>query len=253
MEALVIDPRDRSCHRKIDTGLWTTLTLLCKISRYSDALDHRLDPKFVFMFKQHFFLGIFMMLVLMAGSSKAIQYPVDGIYFTFQSFRLGSPDLKMDNLFKDPKGVLPVSNYRLWFNAEKRYVKTDTSGVVDFGETPVWGYVENGTVHVLLNGKFHKILLFGTISYLLESYPKAKGQMSPVVTDGKTVSNYRLLDMNTGRFSTYEPGRLETLMKDDEELLTEFRSITSAKNKEKRMYSFIERYNQKHPLLPLAQ
>lgn len=196
---------------------------------------------------------LFTSILLFPLVINATTFPTDGIYLDFHSFRRGMPNLTLSNLFKDAQGTQSVSSYRMWFKSERRYFKNDSAKVIEFGETPVWGYVENGTVHVLINGKFHKILLFGQISYLLESYPKEKGQMSPVVTDGKTISNYRLLDMQTGRLSTYEPGRLETLMKDDEELLAEFRSITSAKTKEKRMYSFIERFNQKHPLLPVSE
>lgn len=118
------------------------------------------------------------------------------------------------------------------------------------GESPVWGYVENGTVYILLNGKFHKILLFGQISYFLESYPVVRDQMSPVVTEARTTSTYRLLDMTNGRIGTFEPGRLETLMREDEELLNEFRMLGSPKIKERKMYSFIERFNKAHPLIP---
>ena len=198
-------------------------------------------------------ISALLLLVINGGDCSSIKYPSDGIYLTFTSFRKGEPDIQRDQLFKDLKSTQPAVSFRQWFNSTEKYLQTDTAGMVSFGETPVWGYVENGTLYILLNGKFHKVLVLGTISYFLESYPVVRGQMSPVVTDARTVSSYKLLDMKTGRIGTYETGRLETLMKDDQELYDEFRSIVSAKAKEKKMYSFMERFNQRHPLSPLTE
>ena len=198
-------------------------------------------------------ISALLLLVINGGYCSSIKYPSDGIYLTFTSFRKGEPDIQRDQLFKDLKSNQPAVSFRQWFNSPEKYLQTDTAGMVSFGETPVWGYVENGTLYILLNGKFHKVLVLGTISYFLESYPVVRGQMSPVVTDARTVSSYKLLDMKTGRIGTYETGRLETLMKDDQELYDEFRSIVSAKAKEKKMYSFMERFNQRHPLSPLTE
>ncbi|MFM7079978.1 MAG: hypothetical protein ACKOYC_09345 [Bacteroidota bacterium] len=175
-------------------------------------------------------------------------YPADGVYFTFESFRAGKSELVKGDLFRDSKGVQPVASMKQWFTTSDLYYAKDSAGIASMIDIPVWGYVENGTVHVFLNGRFHKILLFGTISYFKESYPIVKGQMTPVVTDARTTSTYRLLDMHTGRIGTYEPGRLETLMRNDEELLNAFRALGSAKTKQRQMYSFIERYNKKHPI-----
>ncbi|MFM7176564.1 MAG: hypothetical protein ACKO0X_03975 [Bacteroidota bacterium] len=194
-----------------------------------------------------------LLLAMNGGHCSSNKYPSDGIYLTFSTFRSGEPDIRREQLFKDLKANQPAVSFRQWFNSPEKYLQTDTAGVVPFGETPVWGYVENGTLYILLNGKFHKMLLLGTISYFLESYPVVRGQMSPVVTDARTVSSYKLLDMKTGRVGTYEAGRLETLMKDDQELFDEFRSIVSAKTKEKKMYSFMERYNQRHQLTAIIE
>lgn len=198
-------------------------------------------------------ISALLLLAINGGDCSSTKYPSDGIYLTFSTFRKGEPDIRRDQLFKDLKSNQPAVSFRQWFNSPEKYLQTDTAGMVSFGETPVWGYVENGTLYILLNGKFHKVLVLGTISYFLESYPVVRGQMSPVVTDARTVSSYKLLDMKTGRIGTYETGRLETLMKDDQELYDEFRSIVSAKAKEKKMYSFMERFNQRHPLSPFTE
>jgi hypothetical protein len=198
-------------------------------------------------------IPVLVLLTMIPGDCSSPNYPLDGIYLSFSTFRKGVPDIRKEQLFKDSKANQPAVSYRQWFNSPEKYLQSDSAGMVTFGETPVWGYVENGTLYILLNGKFHKMLMLGTISYFLESYPVVRGQMSPVVTDARTVSSYKLMDMNTGRIGTYETGRLETLMKDDPELYDEFRTIVSAKTKEKRMYSFMERYNQRHPLTPIVE
>ncbi len=196
-------------------------------------------------------LILFLLSVALNTSSVCgSEYPQDGIYYSFSSFRKGMPELTKNQLFKDSKGEQQATSVRQWFNMAEKYFHTDTAGIRNMGESPVWGYVENGTVYILLNGKFHKILLFGQISYFLEPYPVVRDQISPVVTEARTTSTYRLLDMTNGRIGTFEPGRLETLMREDEELLNEFRMLGSPKIKERKMYSFIERFNKAHPLIP---
>jgi hypothetical protein len=196
------------------------------------------------------FVWIVLFLFICAKSRAQGVYPTDGVYFSFESFRAGTPELVKDKLFRDSKGAQPVASIKQWFTTQDLYYTSGPDGMSSMIDKPVWGYVENSVIHVFLNGRFHKILLFGTISYFKESYPIVKGQMTPVVTDARTTSTYRLMDMHTGRIGTYEPGRLETLMRDDEELLTAFRALGSAKTKQRQMYSFIERYNKKHPILP---
>ena len=141
------------------------------------------------------------LLLLTAGFSAMGQstYPANGIYLTFESFRKGVPDLKAEMLYKDNKKETAASGIRLWFNQEKKWYQTVADSVVDLGEMPVWGFFENGTAYILINGKFHKVILLGQISYLLESYPIIRDHMSPVVTESKSESVYRLLDMKTGK------------------------------------------------------
>lgn len=195
---------------------------------------------------------LIVLLVVITGASAKSQdrYPVDGIYLSFESFRSGQPELVKGQLFRDSKGAQPVTSLKQWFTTPDLYYRSDSAGIVSMIDRPVWGYVESETVYLYLNGKFHKILLFGQISYFKESYPIVKDQMSPVVTEARTTSAYRLMDMNTGRIGTYEPGRLETLMRNDEELLNAFRALGSQKVKERQMYSYIERYNKKYPIQP---
>lgn len=242
-----------SCHHTKGTVLWTTFALLCKIRSICDALDKFARSNFDNMKKLLLLIPVLLSLGLGRGDCSNPKYPADGIYLTFSAFRKSEPDIRKDQLFKDENAKQPAVTYRQWFSSPDKYLQSDTAGMISFGDKPVWGYVENGTLYILLNGKFHKMLLLGTISYFLESYPVVRGQMSPVVTEARTVSSYKLLDMKTGKIGTYEAGRLETLMKDDQELYDEFRSIISAKVKEKRMYSFMERYNQRHPFNPLTE
>jgi len=179
-------------------------------------------------------------------TTKTFKYPPDGVYYTFSAFRNGKPDLLKEQVAKstyDPEYTL-----KKWSNTEFLNY-TDASGARrSLNRDSVWGFAENGVVHVCLGNKFHRISLLGQLSYFLESYPVIKGNMAPVVTDTRATSYYRLLDMETGDFYDYSIDNLQTLLERDEVLYNEFVALETPKLKRKKMYSFVERYNNLYPL-----
>lgn len=174
------------------------------------------------------------------------KYPPDGVYFTFSSFRNGKPDLLKDQVAKSAYD--PEYTMKKWSNSEFLNY-TDTTGERhSLSRDSVWGFAESGVVHVCLGNKFHRISVLGQLSYFLESYPMIKGNMAPVVTDTRATSSYRLLDMETGDFYDYTIDNMQTLLERDEVLYNEFVALETPKLKKKKMYSFMERYNNLYPL-----
>jgi hypothetical protein len=176
----------------------------------------------------------------------AAVFPADGVYFSFEAFRAAIPGLEKKDLHRE----LDKDNFtiRQWIAAEKRYYTSETGRVLEVGNDSIWGYAENGIVFVQLGKRFHKITTLGSISYFLESYPVIGVNPSPVITETRGSSAYRLIDMDTGEFYYYTPEDLGTLLEKDEDLFREYEAIESLKVKKKKMFLFLERFNKAHPL-----
>jgi len=185
--------------------------------------------------------------LLLTAQTAASVYPADGVYTSFSSFRTGTPALSKKDMIRSVTSDAHFT-IRQWINTENLLFVDKDSTRKNFNRNDFWGYVENGTLYIFLGLKFHKVTLLGQISYFLESYPVIKGNMAPVVTDTRSSSTYRLLDMETGDISDYTVPNLEELLSRDEVIYEKFRVITSAKTKKKKMYSFMEQFNAAHPL-----
>lgn len=173
-------------------------------------------------------------------------FPSDGVYFSFESFKLAQPGLVKNELHRElDKDDFSI---RQWISAEQLYSISGTGKKVEIGRDSVWGYVENGVPYIYLGKRFHKITTLGSISYFLESYPVISGNPAPVITETKGFSAYRLLDMETGDLLYYTPEDLGQLLERDETLFKEFNAITNPKEKKRKLYIFLEKYNKLHPL-----
>ena len=173
-------------------------------------------------------------------------YPAEGVYGSFSAFRNGIPDVVKSSFVKPETAV--DYTIRQWVNSENMYYRDANDVKQSYDPKSFWGFVEKGTLYVFLGNKFHKINTLGQISYFLESYPVIKGNMAPVVTEARATSAYRLLDMETGDILDYTAENLLDLLERDEILYLEFKSIVSMKEKKKKMFIYLERYNTKYPL-----
>jgi len=180
------------------------------------------------------------------AQSPVVIYPVDGVYATFSAFRNGNPDVSKSQFVKPE--TAEEYTIRQWVNSENLYYIDAANVKQSFDPKTFWGFVEKGTLYLFLGNKFHKVNTLGQISYFLESYPVIKGGMAPVVTEARSTSTYRFLDMETGDILDYTVENLLDLMEDDEPLYLEFKSIVSMKEKKKKMFIYLERYNTNHPL-----
>jgi hypothetical protein len=173
-------------------------------------------------------------------------YPPDGIYATFSSFRNGKPDLVKSQLVKS----VSEDEYTLrqWVNSEKLLYLDQNQQKQPYDPANFWGFFEKGVLYIYLGNKFHKVHTLGQISYFLESYPVIKGNMAPVVTEARSTSAYRFLDMETGDILDYTAENLLDLLEPDELLYLEYKSIISQKERKKKMFIYMEKYNSSHPL-----
>ena len=197
------------------------------------------------------FLSAFILLLSLSVTRSAAQtneneYPPEGVYASFSAFRNGLPVVSKSQFVK-PESAEDYT-IRQWVNSEHMYYIDANKVKQSYDPKAFWGFVEKGTLYLFLGNKFHKVNTLGQISYFLESYPVIKGSMAPVVTEARTTSAYRLLDMETGDVLDYTVENLLDLIEPDEALHLEYKSIVSMKEKKKKMFIYLERYNTKYPL-----
>ena len=170
----------------------------------------------------------------------------DGIYFSFEHLKKNEPDLLQENLFKS----LYDSTFSLWqwSNTTNLYFIDKDGSRKSLNRDSIWGFSENGTPYICLKQRFHKMNTVGAISLFIEFYPVIRDPLSLVVTDSKGTSTERIFDFQNGSVTDYSLQNLNTIFSRDEELSKEFNSIKKEKTKKKKAYSFLEKYNNRHPL-----
>jgi len=194
---------------------------------------------------------LFILVLLLSGFSLIAQspqsvYPAEGVYATFSAFRNGNPDIIKSQIVKSA-GVEEYT-FRQWVNSEKLYFLDEKQVKQSYNPDNFWGFVEKGILYLYLGNKFHKVNTLGQISYFLESYPVIKGNMAPVVTEARATSAYRFLDIETGEIFDYTVDNLIDLLAKDEVMQLEYKSIVSQKEKKKKMFIYMEKFNSKYPL-----
>jgi hypothetical protein len=183
-----------------------------------------------------------------AGEQISAKPPLkDGVYFTLLALQHNKPSITKEQLIKSyyDKSEFTLSQ---WVNTQSLFYINEDSSKQRVNRDSLWGYVESGTPFIFLNGRFHKFSTVGSISIFTESYPKIRGSMAPVVTDQKTGTFIRILDFATGHIGDYNIENISAILEKDEELFKEFKSLKTVKERRKKMYRFVERYNDRHVL-----
>ncbi len=171
----------------------------------------------------------------------------DGVYLSHAEARLNTPSLFLNDLFKSYYDS--VFTIYQWARTKKLYYHDTNGRRTSLGRDSIWGFSEDGQVYLCFNGYFHKVTLFGAFCLFREYYPTQRDPLSIVVTDKRGEIRDRIYDFENGRVGDYDMDNVATLLMRDEALFTEFNEITNLKVKRRKMFSFIERYNERHPVL----
>ena len=179
--------------------------------------------------------------------SAAFSEIQDGVYFSFAEVKQNKPSISKEQLIKSyyDKTDFTLSQ---WANTENLFY-LDNNGVKrKVNRDSLWGYVEEGTPFILLNGRFYKFYTIGTISVFVESYPTIQQTVAPVLTDVHSGTYNRLFDFSNGQIGDYDVTNLTMVLAKDTALYNDFQELKNMKAKRKKMYKYIERYNDKHTL-----
>jgi hypothetical protein len=192
----------------------------------------------------------------------------DGIY-------LGIDDVKANDPVPLARIVSDRINYdREFFNElilKGHITLYDDAGVRAVVNTPdIWGYALHGRLHIMVGGRFQRIILQGSISQFMASettYEKAYyGEEDSTDQYHTTQDLYRgfyrdkyyyrnltaegrlcLYDFESNTLEAYDPSTLEKILERDSVLFSAYSSLRR-REKKKQMVDFIGRYNQDHPL-----
>lgn len=170
-------------------------------------------------------------------------YFADGVYFTLSDLQHHKPSVARDQLAKSGSDNSGFSIGQ-WAAAQNLFY-FDSQGVKRKMERDsLWGYVENGTPYIFLNDRFHRFSAIGPVSIFKESYPTIRAGLAPVVTEANASMTINLFILATGQIMELTPENVATAISDNEALYNEFTALRSGKIKRKKMYRFVERYNE---------
>lgn len=182
-----------------------------------------------------------------AKAGKLISSAIkDGVYFSFDDVKSNQPNLLLENLFKSYYDTSFTLSQ--WANTANLYYIDKKGNRKSLNRDSIWGYSENGIPFICINGFFHKINTIGAISVFTEFYPVIRDPLSIVVTDVMGTTADRILDFQNGRVGDYDLDNFNFILIRDEELFKEFNEIKKNKAKRKKMYSYLEKYNERHPM-----
>jgi hypothetical protein len=153
---------------------------------------------------------------------------------------------------------------------KKEIVFHDEAGVrTSIRTRDIWGYALKGRLHIMVGGRFHRIILQGSINQFIASettsekvYYSEEDSTRYTTTQDLYRGFYRdgyyyrtltaegeicLFDFDSNTLSKYEPVALGKLLERDSVLFAEYGPLRR-REKKKRMAEFIRRYNERHPL-----
>ena len=166
----------------------------------------------------------------------------DGVYFSSEDLKSNRPTVKKEQLIKSyyDSSAFSISK---WANTQNLYYATSAGDKQKVNRDSLWGYVENGIPYIYLNDRFHKFSTSGAVSVFRESYPNLKAGLAPVVTEAKYTSQINLFILANGRIDEFTPENVALAIEDNKDLYDELMALKSLKQKRKKMYRFVERYN----------
>lgn len=192
------------------------------------------------------------------AQQKTVQYTKDfefsnGIYLSFYQFKNNNPLIaskiisdynKSDRDFFDK--VLSKNNITYIDSLGKEQT---------FKSNDIWGYCQNGIVHINHGTDHNRITIIGSICHFVATTQRQVGVADPFSYNDPFynpqqyayVSQQFVLDYETGKVLDFNVSNMEALLSRDVELFAQF---TALKKKQKRdsIFLYLRKYNEKHPI-----
>lgn len=184
-------------------------------------------------------------------TDEAIQFNI-GLFLSFDDF-IKNNAVEFENVDGDLEKFLenPMSSHVL------SITRNDSTFQCEFAD--IWGYTDGKSV--FLNRKLFKGIILNMVTIEFKVTPWVKIQVIETLcyvpyfstrethdryqSKKKTTQSEFILDTRDGKFYDADLKELKLLIKDDPELLAELER--SKEDKEFKFYSFLKKYNRRHP------
>lgn len=178
----------------------------------------------------------------------------DGIFLSFDQVKTNSPISKNRII-----SILSVSDYNFFEETldEDKVAFYDQSGArAEVKTSKIWGYSDEGTLHINWNDDFYRIAITGSIchfvankvinSYTYNPYSSSHyyDPYSSPTSSSVELRQY-ILDFKTGIVYDYSPKNLEIVLMNDPELYDEYNNLKRRKKK-KLMFVYVRKYNSRN-------
>lgn len=176
----------------------------------------------------------------------------EGIYLKFLQFKNNSPLDKHQVVTDLNKNEL---NFYSEITSRQILSYVDDSGSVQkINPKSAWGYSRNNQVYINVENQFYRIPVLGSISHFIATVTVfSTPYFDPVYLNtmpATTRDDLRqfMLDFETGKILDYNMKNFESLLSRDEQLFLEFSALKKREKKNK-MFIFIRKFNERHPLV----
>jgi hypothetical protein len=197
--------------------------------------------------KRSILLGIkFFIVITLLSIQLFAQKPENGVYFSSLQLIENTPVLTQEKI------VLRNNNftsYKIWFKSDSLYFLNSNYQKTNLNKDSIFAIVDQNIVFVNCNQTLHKVNEFGYLTYFTESYPIVNTAYSPVAIDVTKEVSPKILDLKSNKIVDYSANSLLQLLKEhDIELYLSYKALDSNKKRKQMLYSYLEKYNTKHPL-----
>lgn len=174
----------------------------------------------------------------------------DGIYLTYDDFRRNKSIAKAQVVSNLDKSQLEFLG-KVVFEEKFSYIENGVTFTVQ--SKNVWGFAQNTTLYVNFREEFYRVPVFGSVSYLVANVTVASpGFYDPrfgMSTGGGVTKEIRefLMNFYDGIVTEFTLDEVEKLLARDSELFEEYKKLSRRKQKEQ-VYSYIRKYNTRHPV-----
>lgn len=204
--------------------------------------------------KSYFPLLIFLLTsICFKAQNDSVLVPPDiqdGIYLTYEDFRLNRPltrediESKLDKEQQEFIGKVMFENtltYRI--NGQLLSAETKT----------VWGYFQNNTLYVNFRGEFFRVPVFGSVCYFVATVTVINsGFYDPTFGYGAASTRTKeirefMMNFYDGVVLEFNLDNVEQLLSRDATLFAEYKKLSKRKRKDQ-IYGYIRKFNEAHPV-----
>lgn len=201
--------------------------------------------------------NVFLLLMICTGNLfsqvDSIKYTSDfkfreGIYRSFEEFKRNEPSIEEKAIVNENSEIqFLVGNFT---KAEKIYYYDSKGNYQRLKRNELWGFCSKGNIYVNLKNNYQRLIKIGSIIHFTEShgtlYYNRRAPISKINRPNRDIQY--MIDFQTGVFLSYNLKNFLSLLIRDKDLYFEFTSIKRNSKKEKQMFIYLNRFNDRNPV-----